>query len=58
MLPVVFTLVTKQEVGDQLREEVEVELMTVGEQLSVTITIQDVERFGELTDQEIIVSSV
>ena len=54
VLPVVFTLVTKQEVGDQLREEIEVKLMTVGEQLSVTIAIQGVERFGELTYQEII----
>ena len=54
VLPVVLTLVTKQEVGDELREEVEVELMTIREQLSVTITIQDVERFGELAYQEII----
>ena len=48
VLPVVFTLVTMQEVGEELRAEVEEELMTVGEQLSVTIEIKDVERFGKL----------
>lgn len=54
-LPVVFTLVTKQEVGDALREEVETELMTVGEELSVTIDIIEVERFGEsLTEKKIV----
>ena len=49
VLPVVFTLVTTQEVGEALRAEVEEELTTVGEQLSVIIDIEDVERFGELT---------
>lgn len=49
VLPVIFTLVTKQQVGEMLRSEVETELLTVGEQLSVTIVIEDVERFGELT---------
>ena len=46
-LPVVFTLITKQEVGDALREEVEAGLMTVGGMLSVTIDVIEVERFGE-----------
>ena len=48
MLPVVFTLVTKQEVGDVLRNEVEEKLMNVGVQLLLSINIEDVERFGEL----------
>ena len=49
MLPVAFTLVTKQEVGEVLRAEVENELMAVGQHLSVRIHIKDIERFGELT---------
>ena len=47
-LPVILTLVTKQEVGAKLRAEVQKELTTVGGQLSVVIAIKGVERFGEL----------
>ena len=49
LLPVVFTLITEEEVGEQLRQRVEVELLQIGAELSVTIQIEQVERFGELT---------
>ena len=53
MLPVVFTLITEEEAGAEasgklkLRERVEMELMQIGTELSVTIAIVEVERFGE-----------
>ena len=47
MLPVVFTLVTKEEVGEELRVKVETELLQVGAQVLVTVQFGEVERFGE-----------
>ena len=47
VLPVVFTLITEEEIGEQLRQMVEAELMQIGAELSVTIQIGEVERFGE-----------
>ena len=47
MLPVVFTLITEEEVGEELRLRVEEELMQIGAELSVTIAIGEVERFGK-----------
>ena len=47
MLPVVFTLITEEEIGEQLRQKVETELTQIGEGLSVTIQVGEVERFGE-----------
>ena len=47
MLPVVFTLITEEEAGEDLRERVEMELIQIGTELSVTIAIVEVERFGE-----------
>ena len=47
VLPVVFTLITEEEIGEQLRQKVETELTQIGAELSVTIQIGEVERFGE-----------
>ena len=47
MLPVVFTLITEEEIGEQLRQKVETELMQIGAELLLTIQIGEVERFGE-----------
>ena len=47
MLPVVFTLITEEEAGEKLRLRVEAELRQIGAELSVTIAIGEVERFGE-----------
>ena len=47
MLPVVFTLITEEEIGEQLRQKVQTELTQIGAELSVTIQVGEVERFGE-----------
>ena len=48
-LPVVFTLVTEEEAGEELRLRVEAKLMQIGAELSVTIEFEEIERFGKCT---------
>ena len=47
VLPVVFTLITEEDVGEELRLGVETELMQVGAELSMTIAFGEVDRFVE-----------
>ena len=47
MLPVIITLITKEEAGEELRLRVKAELRQIGAELFMTIAIGEVERFGE-----------
>ena len=49
VLPVVFTLITEEEVGEELKLKVEAKLMQIEAELSVTIAFAEVERFGKCT---------
>ena len=48
MIPIVITLRTKQNESEELLEFVEDEMQRLETQLSVNITIQDVDRLGKV----------
>ena len=47
MIPIIITLVTKAGGSEELLEDVNEEMQTVGMQLNVNITINVVDRFGK-----------
>ena len=47
MIPIVITLVTNEGGSEELLEDVEEEMETLGIQLNINITINEVDRFGK-----------
>ena len=47
MIPIIITLVTKEGGSEELLEDVNEEMETLGMQLNVNITINVVDRFGK-----------
>ena len=48
MIPIIITLVTKGGGSEELLADVEQEMQSLGIQLSVDITISEVDRFGKI----------